>query len=379
MAGVGHQVPTVSDGTLKGWLNKLKASPDPGFWAVKWVQGAVASGAQQVNFHFRRASAEAQIYGPVAASARQLAEQFVRGHIPAAPADRHWVTALDGLENFPGRILLASREGTTRMSVVIEGGSIASAKEDRLEGAAPNLSLTLELAKRGSLFSSPWAAETGALWSRVKFCPLPVMVGRTLISQRSVYRDKSILMNWMEPAMGNERAFTMQGDPKQILCPRLVSPRGILQVPHRCSLMVSLSAAAAGSGMARAYWMSDGALTGPVRVVGPTGALRLDILCPGDRPGLDLKEWYKLDPASLFPEQLVLRVARRLAGGLDSMMAEAAACDRPIDELIRKGNAVPLLTRVLPTLGRPYNALGGPFHESVKAFSMRGSLELLSG
>ena len=125
--------------------------------------------------------------------------------------------------------------------------------------------------------------------------------------------------------------------------------------------------------------MRDGALTGPVRVVGPTGGLRVDIVCPGDRPGLELKEWYERDPSSLFPEQLVLSVARRLAGGLDSMSQEARATDRPIDEIIRKANAVPVLTKVIPTLGRPYNALGGAFHEAVKTFSLRPSLALVSG
>jgi hypothetical protein len=263
--------------------------------------------------------------------------------------------------------------------VTIENGAIESVKQIDIQGAAANLSLTLEPAKRGSLMSSRWANEIRAMSSLLKYCPLPVMVGRSMLSQRPVYRDQTALMNWMEPAMGNERHFVMQGDPNQILSPRLVSPRGILVVPHRCALMVTLSRVRAGTGLARAYWLRDGALTGPVRLIGPTGAMQMDILCPGDRPGLDLKDWYKCDPASIFPGQLVLSVARRLAGGLDSMAQEAAAFDRPIDELIRKGKAVPTLNKVLPTLGRPYNALGGSFHESLKAFSMRSGLELVSG
>ena len=347
---------------------------------MRWVQGAVAAGAQQVNFQFRRNAVEAQIYGNFSASSRQLAEQFARGRIPAAPWDRHWVTALDGLEEFPGKVRLLSRQGSMQETVHLEQGTVGQVTQEQLPGGAPSLALIIEPPKGGgSLLSSQWDSVRRVLRNRLRYCPLPVSLGRKVVSQRPIFKDSEALMNWMEPALGNERSFIMYGDPKQILSPKLVPARGLLVTPHQCSLMVTLSRAAPGAGQARAYWMRDGALTGPVRVVGPTGGLRVDILCPGDRPGLELKEWYERDPSSLFPEQLVLSVARRLAGGLDSMAQEARTTDRPIDEIIRKANAVPVLTKVIPTLGRPYNALGGAFHEAVKTFSLRPSLALVSG
>lgn len=369
----------MSDETLRGWLKRLESPNEPGGWAVRWVQGAVAAGAQQVKFYFRRGAMEAEIHGTFSTSSSLLAEQFVRGRIPTIPWDRHWVTALDGLEEFPGKLRLVSRQGETREVVHIEQGTVQQVKQEKLQGDAPSLVLVVEPDKSGSPLASPWEAERRVLRSRLRFCPVPVYLGRQLISQRPVFKDSRALMNWMEQAMGNERFFTMQGDPKQILSPALVSPKGFLVVPQRCSLMVTLSRAAPGTGQARAYWLRDGALSGPVRVVGPTGNVRVDILCPGDRPGLELREWYERDPSSLFPSALVLSVARRLAGGLDSMAQEALVSDRPIDQIIRKANSVPALTRVMPTLGRPYNALGGAFHQAVKAFSLRPHLELVPG
>lgn len=369
----------MSDESLRGWLKRLESPNEPGGWAVRWVQGAVAAGAQQVKFHFRRGGLEAEIHGNFSTCASLLADQYVRGRIPTIPWDRHWVTALDGLEEFPGKLRLSSRQGETREIVDIEQGTVEQVRQEKLQGEAPCLALSLEPARGGSPLASQWEAEHRVLRSRLRYCPLPVYAGRRMVSQRAVFKDSEALMSWMEPAMGNERFFTMQGDPKQILSPRLVSARGFLVAPQRCSLMIVLSRAAPGVGQARAYWLRDGALTGPVRLVGPTGAVRVDILCPGDRPGLELREWYERDPSSLFPSALVLSVARRLAGGLDSMAQEARRIDRPIDQILRKATSVPALTKMVPTLGRPYNALGGSFHEAVKAFSLRPHLELVSG
>lgn len=380
IAPSGRKLIRVSEETLRGWLAGLASTTEPGMWAVRWVQGGVAAGAEQANFFFRRRVAEAHLYGNFSVDSRQLADQFVRGRIPAAECDRHWVVALDGLETFPGRIRLAARDKNNhRQIVIIEDGSVVKVEQDSPSGASANLSIILELHQRGKKMATPWGAEVAQLTKRLKYCPLPVMLGSKLISQRTAFSDGTALMNWMEPALGSERHFIMQGDPKQILSPRLVSSRGVLITPHRCSLLLTLGRVPPGKGLARVSWLRAGALTDPVRLVGSTGSMRMDIVCPGDRPGLELKEWHRLDPDSLFPVALVLSVVRRLAGGLDSMAQEAAAIDRPIDELIRRANTGHPLTKALPTLGRPYNALGGTFHESVKAFSGRPGLELVQG
>jgi hypothetical protein len=381
IARSGHQIARVSEETLRGWLSRLASPTVPGMWAVRWVQGGVAAGAQQANFFFRRKVAEAHLYGNFTVDARQLAEQFERGRIPKVESDRHWVVALDGLENFQGRLRLASRDKNNhRQIVIIEDGSIVKVEQDIPSGASANLSLILQPAERGRLTDTPWAAEVGQLSKRLTYCPIPVVIGRKPLSGRTAFsHNKDALMNWIEVALGNERHFLMQGDPRQILSPRLVATRGVMITPQRCSLMMTLSRVPPGQGWARAYWLRDGALTDPVRLAGATGCMRMDILCPGDRPGLELPDWHRCDPASLFPVALVLSVARRLAGGLDSMAQEAAAVDRPIDELLRRANTGHAWTRFLPTLGRPYNALGGTFHQALKAFSLRPSLELLQG
>lgn len=366
----------MNDETLRGWLKGLEDHGRPGQWAVLWVQGAVASGADQVNLSFRRQSAELSCYGGFSVEARSLAEQYTSGRIPSVEAERYWVAVLDALESFPGRLKLASRIGSQRQIVTIENGSITDLCCSDFQGASANLTLTLEPSRRGSYFSSRWKADVEALSSRLKYCPVPVMLGTALISGRTVFQCKKALMNWMEPAVGHDRFFLMQGDPKQILSPKVLSLQGVVNSGHRCSLMLSLSRVAKGTGSARVYWIRDGTLTDPVKLVGGTDALEVDIICPGDRPGLSLRDWYELDPTSLFPERSVLELARRLAGGLDSMQAEAKAYDRPIDDLLRKGKGRKVLGPLLPTLGRPYNALGGTFHDSLKAFSQRQSLKL---
>lgn len=376
-----HQVLRVSDDTLRGWLSKAGDVNEPGMWAVRWIQGAVAAGAQQANFAFSRRTVEAHLYGNFNTNSRQLAEQFVRGHIPTADCDKHWVTALDGLENFPGRIRLASRSmGEEKRQIMhIEQGSIVQTEQDRPPGASANLSLVLELTQSPPLMSTAWSAELKLVSRRLKYCPLPVMVGRKLVSQHTPYQESSALMSWMEPAIGSERFFLMQGDPRQVLSPWIDPTRGYVHTPHRCSLVLMLSRVPSGQGQARAYWLRDGAVHGPVRVAGSTGCLKMDILCPGDRPGLEFQDWYRCDPDSLFPVALVLSVARRLASGLDSMAQQAEATDRPIDGILRRARTSSPLSLALPTLGRPYNALGGGFHEALKAFSLRSNLELVTG
>lgn len=377
--GQGSDKSSGQDETLKAWAQGLESSSAPGAWAVRWVQGAVAAAAQQVNISLEARAAVVSCYGGFSVQARSLAEQFVNGRIPTAPELRYWVSALDGLEQFPGRLYLSTRSGTVQQVATLENGSLLEVTSTELQGAAANLILRLEPAKRSRLGASPWNPERSALQEKLAFCPIPVLLGKTLISGRTAYQRRSALMNWMEPAAVDERSFLMQGDPQQILAPGIVSPRGITIAPHRCSMMVTLARAKDGRGAARVYWLHDGALTSAVRVAGETGALEVDIVCPGDRPGLSLRQWYELDPASLFAESRLQSIVLRLAGGLDSMAQQAKAQDRPIDELIRRGKSKNGWAQLLPILGRPYNALGGSFHQAVTALARREKIELLRG
>lgn len=369
----------MNEETITAWLTGLRRVSSPEMWAVRWAQGGVAAGAQQIAFVFTRRRAEAHLFGPMQTQAQSLADQFHRGTVPVREADRHWVTALDALESFPGQVRVLSRQGSVRQVVVLEAGSIVGMEQEPFDGAAADLTLRLDLARPAKRWKTPWSAERQALVRRLRYCPVPVTVGRTEISRQNVFANQPALMNWMEPALGTERHFVMQGDPRQIVSPRLFPVAGLQPAPQRLSLQMTLTPADAEHGQARAWWIRHGALSGPVRLVGATPGLTIDILCPGDRPGLELFDWYEQDRNSLFPVALVLSVSRRLANGLDSMEAEARLRERPIDDLIRRGRQHSALRRVLPSLGRPYNALGGPFHRAVKAFSLRPDLELLRG
>lgn len=165
---------------------------------------------------------------------------------------------------------------------------------------------------------------------------------------------------------------------KQVLSPRLVDKAAGEAERKQCGLVFNLALVRPGQGVARVWWVKDGSLVGPVRLVGPTGAAALEIVCAGDRPG-SLSEWASRGTWTFFPDKLVLSVARRLAGGLDTLLPQLAAQEGITGQLLRQANAMTGFRNLLPTRGRPCLALAGPFHASLKAFSLRSGLELSPG
>jgi hypothetical protein len=394
MLGVAKSC-SAPDESLKGLLEKLHwaegSSPAPpeeggygrGLWAVKWIQGGVAAGATRAVANFRRKAFEVDLYGSFASNAKRLAEHACRSHLPVDAlqrAERHWVMALRHLRRRELPFRLVCRQGNRKQIVSVDVRGKARIWDERFEGGSGTLSVTVESPKAGRLSTAPslWTAEVAAMSARLRYCHLPVLLGPGTLSQNSAYHDKRALMSWMEPAIGDEPSFTIFGDPKQILAPHLIRPDHPSQALHRCSLLLSLRAGLPGTGLARVWWSKDGALVGPVQVVGPTGVLGLEIVCPGDRPG-ELSEWAARDPWTFFPDKLVLTVARRLDGGLDSLLPELAAREGAIGLMLRQANAMTGFRNWLPVAGRPCLALSGPFHASLKAFSLRKSLELVAG
>ena len=116
--------------------------------------------------------------------------------------------------------------------------------------------------------------------------------------------------------------------------------------------------------------MRDGALIGPIKVVGPTGAICLDIICPGDHPRVNLSEWALQDPATFFPDKKVLEVARQLVTGLESLIVTLA--ERQDEHRYERR----LLSARSLADAKLLRALEGPVLGALRGFSQREALEL---
>lgn len=380
----------MSQETLKALLDKLQwaegLSPRPpetgadsdGLWAVKWVQGAVAAGASRTTVEVKKGRLSLEAFGPIRLDPRQLAQQAVTGVEPRSPAERHWVMALRHLRTLKIIPTLMCRDDHTKLLVTIHPDGDLESVTERYDGGAGNFGLQVRLANKPKPWATPWQPELHSLFHRLRFCPIPVILAKQSLSQRPVYDDPATVMSWMEPALGGEAFLETTGNPKQVLSPRLVERAEGRDEIKRCSLVFNLSVVRPGDGLARVWWVKDGALVGPVRLVGPTGAAGIEIICAGDRSG-SLSEWAARDAWTFFPDKLALSVARRLAGGLDSLIPQSAAQEGLTGQLLRQANAATGFRQWIPTKGRPSVALAGPFHASVKAFSLRTSLELWPG
>lgn len=382
----------MGDETLRGLLEKLcwadgsrslplekEALPEnEGLWAIKWIQGGVAAGATRAIASFPRGRLEIDLYGHFPADAKSLAKSILNDRIPPKGAERHWVMALRHLRNRQLGMRLASRKGPHQKQIVtIDQEGEMKAFEEPFEGGSGTLSVTVEPSRRRILGkTSSWTAEVTALRSRFRYCHLPIVLEKTLLNDDPVYRDGQVLMSWIEQALGDEPHFLVSSDPRRILAPRLVEPDGHKLELHRCSMLLALRSGPPNRGVAKVWWVKDGALVGPVRVVGATGVLQVEIVCPGDREK-ELSEWAARDPWSFFPDKLALSVVRRLAGGLDSLLPELVAREGFLESLMRQIQTVSGNRLMLPVDGRPCLALSGAFHASLKAFSMRNSLELM--
>lgn len=383
----------MSDETLKGLLEKLHWAEgssslpfdkegfrdNEGLWAVKWVQGGVAAGATRVIAGFRRGSLDIDLYGHFPADVKRLAKCILNDRLPPRGAERHWVMALRHLRNRKLSMRLVSRKGPHHKQIVtIDREGEMKAFEEPFEGGSGTLSVRVDPARRRALArAANWTSEITALRTRLRLCHVPIVLEKSLLNDAPAYQDRRVLMSWMEQALGDEPHFWVLGNPQRILAPHLVEPDSEALGLHRCSLMLSLRSGPPGRGVAKVWWVRDGALVGPVQLVGPTGVLRIEIVCPGDRDG-ELSEWAARDPWSFFPDKLALSVARRLAGGLDSLLPELAARESFLESLMRQANAMTGHRNVLPVSGKPCLALSGPFHASLKAFSLRNSLDLVS-
>lgn len=381
----------MSDESLKGLLEKLRwaegLSPRPpelspeadGLWSVKWIQGGVAAGASRATISTRKAGRlELELFGPLNCDVRRLAQQALTGVDPPSAMERHWVMALRHLRTLSLIPTLMSRDDHSKLLVTIRADGDLEVVKERYEGGSGNLGLYVALPRRPKPWSDPWQPERSCLRQRLPYCPFPVILDKENLSQRCVYEDPNTVMSWMEPALGSEPFLLATGNPKQVLSPRLIDKAAGKRERKQCGLVFNLAVVRPGQGAARVWWVKDGSLLGPVRLVGPTGAAAIEIVCAGDRPG-SLSEWASRGTWTFFPDKLALSVARRLAGGLDTLLPQLAAQEGIAGQLLRQVNAMTGFRNLLPTKGRPCLALAGPFHASLKAFSLRSSLELWPG
>lgn len=350
-----------------GWQHSI----EPGLWAVKWVQGAVAGGARQVHFTMKERRLEAHGFGNLEVCPKQLMEMLLGGQIPAERLHRHWVSALHGVFGLkPERVTLRSllEPGILR-TVTVEKGEL------RLEDVVPesediSFSLTVDLPKPRpwKRWSKVWSPVAEALAARLRYCSIPVLLERVLVSQQSPFDIPETLLSWLSPSQESEHGFTVTADINQIIAPSLLPPTPSAAELHHCSLMINVRRELSYRGMAEAYWIRDGALIGPVIVRGPTGAIGVDIICPGDHPTVNLSEWAIQDPETFFPDQRILEVTRQLVHGLESLLGTVS------DSLERSGWASALRTSTPDA--RLLKAFDGSVLEALQSFSDRSRLVL---
>lgn len=353
--------------TKLGWQH----AAEPGLWVVKWVQGAVAAGAVKVEFVFQRRYLEVHCHGDFQVDARALVEKLLGGQIPSHRSERHWVAALHGVCGEPlERLTLISRQGTVRQMITFQNGELRSS-EDEVEAGPSAFSLLL-IPSRPPLLSawrSTWTPLIGALTTRLRYCPIPVLVKKAQVSRQSPFSNGALL-NWIEPAVEGQHAFLVYGSPRQIISPALSPLPDVVPEAHKAALMVTMRRRVGPRGTADVYWMRDGALIGPIKVVGPTGAICLDIICPGDHPRVNLSEWALQDPATFFPDKKVLEVARQLVTGLESLIVTLA--ERQDEHRYERR----LLSARSLADAKLLRALEGPVLGALRGFSQREALEL---
>lgn len=356
-----------------GWQHSV----EPGLWIVKWVQGAVAAGAVAVEVSFSRHSLEIHCYGVFSVDVRQLVKQLLGGQIPAQRSERHWVAALHGVCGEPLESLtLASRHGTDRQKVTFRDG-ILSTEEEQADPGPRALSLHLNLASSSARlwnWRSRWSHVEQALTSRLRYCHVPIRVGKSLVSRQSPFAHGALL-NWIEPAAEDlVEAFTVHGSSEQIISPSLLQSHED-HTPDlvRSSLMVTLHRSRLKRGSVDVFWIRDGALIGPIRANVPVSVIRLEVFCPGDHPKVNLSEWAIQDPASFFPDQKILEISRQLVLGLESLIVTLSERH---DEAMRH----PFLFFSSSAMadGRLLRALEGPVLGALRGFSQRSSLELIT-
>ncbi len=355
-----------------GWQHSV----EPGLWIVKWIQGAVAAGAVAVDIAFTRNSLEIHCYGDFVIDVRQLVKQLLGGQIPSHRSERHWVAALHGVCGEPLESLtLASRQGTNRQLVTFRNGTL-STEEEQTDPGPRALSLQLTLASSSRIWNlrSRWTPVELALTTRLRYCHVPIRVGKTLVSRQSPFAHGALL-NWIEPATdGLAEAFTLHGNSEQIIAPSLLQlPGDTSPELVRSSLMVTLHRSRIKRGSVDVFWIRDGALIGPIRANVPVSVIRLEVICPGDHPKVNLSEWAIQDPSSFFPDQKILEISRQLVLGLESLIVNLSERH---DEATR--HPFLFFSSSATADGRLLRALEGPVLGALRGFSQRTHLELMT-
>ena len=189
-----------------------------------------------------------------------------------------------------------------------------------------SFSLTVELPKPRpwKRWSKVWQPVSEALAARLRYCAIPVQVDRVLVSRQSPFAIPETLLSWLSPAQESEHTFPVFPDINQIVAPHLLPPQESAPEVQLCSLMLNVRRDVSLRGMAEVHWIRDGALIGPVLVRGPTGAIGVDIICPGDHPRVNLSEWAIQNPDSFFRDQRILAVCHQLVTGLESLMGSVS-------------------------------------------------------
>ncbi len=148
---------------------------EPGLWVVKFVQAAVAAGAQEIKITMVRHGISVRIDGDIGATPRQLLEMVTSTRETLTPALRHLVSGIRAAYS-PSRTILWACQGESGPEAVrlVGGSGPVLGKVSKPEPGFTFLYSEESAQTKKSFFSRPPAAEVVAVSRRCIYSPIPV-------------------------------------------------------------------------------------------------------------------------------------------------------------------------------------------------------------
>lgn len=302
-------------------LEKMARSqlPQPGLWAVKIIQGAVALGVDEVEVVQGDTALQLTLKGGRLVRALDLLEGLLSSKFSSDRGEAH---LLAGLRGAYGRPLVSlswlSRQEDREERVQLRDGRVFS---EEVPGSVTvcELIVVAHFRQENWFRSRASADEYWALTKQCYLCPIPLTFDRRLISQQPLESHgwQMWMVNWAVEAQDGEPSFLLNS---KLATKNLTVHRSLSQTPGRCALLLSACGEKERTSVyPKIFWLRDGALVGPVTLGGWSGSVDLEIVVPADHLQTDLTEWFIRQPELAFPAQLVLENLREIHRVLEEL------------------------------------------------------------
>ena len=303
-SGVAQNEFTMDARAALGKLGRFQL-PQPGLWAVKLVQGAVAMGASRVDFKLGRSSIEFRCYGQVDLDASDLLEAALGAETCSDKKLRNWVTAVRAaIGKDPLKLEICSLRGRQLTTVRMEDGSLTK-QTTVLEGSLPSHRLSLHLWYRRPRLTSRTADEYKELCDRCKFCPIVVSVDARSVSRQFLPYIGGWVGTTHHPKEFQAFVLPSEGSTRQLFH----SPAGFGGIS--CHYFVGVRQRSDSSAQVRVLWLKDGVLVRGSSITPDNLSNTIEIVCSADHATYDLSEWTVKSSDLRFPFSAIQSAARK--------------------------------------------------------------------